>query len=278
MSIRRALLATAAALLALPAAAAGATPAVTTSLTPRAILFGDTVRARVDVIVDTHLDDPSTIALRTPLGGWTVLTPVASTTSSAGRLLRRTFVLTLACRAAACVTKGPQQQLRPPPAVVTVRQRDGRLVQVHASWPTVEVASRLPPGATTAAKPPFQLQTSPPPLRPRVSPRVTVDLLDALAVVLALVAAGIVAVEVRRRTTRPTPDVPEIERAVRLVREAERRPPPDRRRALALLARVAGGGGALATDAAVAAWSREPPSPDALDVLAGRAEKGEAER
>ena len=278
MSIRRALPAIAAALLAFPAAAAAATPAVTTSLTPRSILFGDTVRARVDVIVDTHRDDPSTIALRMPLGSWAVLTPVASKTSSTGTLVRRTFVLTLACRAAACATAGSQQQLRPPPAVVTVRRRDGRLEQLHASWPTVEVASRLPPGAATAAKPPFQLQTSPPPLRPRVSPRVTADLLDGLAVVLALVAAGVVVVEVRRRTARPAPDVPEIERAVRFVREAERRPPSDRRRALALLARVTSGGGALATDAAVAAWSREPPSPDALDALAGRAEKEEAEQ
>src|SRR5207244_1251523 len=98
VSIRRALLASATAVLAFPAAAAGATPSVTTSLTPRSILFGDTVHARVDVIVDTHRDDPSTIALRTPLGSWTVLTPVALTTSGTGTLVRRTFVLTLACR------------------------------------------------------------------------------------------------------------------------------------------------------------------------------------
>ncbi len=57
---------------------------------------------------------------------------------------------------------------------------------------------------------------------------------------LALAAAALAVLEARglARRRRGEPTVDELERALRLAREAETRPPPDRRRALGLLARL----------------------------------------
>jgi hypothetical protein len=65
-------------------------------------------------------------------------------------------------------------------------------------------------------------------------------LLYGAVVVLALAAMALAVTEARRlaRRRHGEPVVDELERALRLAREAESRPPPDRRRALGLLARL----------------------------------------
>ncbi len=268
----RALSACCVAALALAGVAAGATNTVSTNLTPRAILFGDTVLAEVDVTIDTRVDDPSTLNVTPALGAWSIVKPATSTVSRAGPLLRRTYLFTVACRTASCVPAGARRTLTLPAALVTVRTRAGKTVRLRESWPSVVEASRLPAGAATATKPPFLLQTTPPPLHPRVSAKLAADALDAVALLLALGAVAILLRELRRRFVRVPPPVPDIERALRLVREAERRPAPDRRKALALLARVvpATDTAGLGADAARAAWERESPSPETLGELANR--------
>jgi hypothetical protein len=245
---------------------------VSTSLSPGAILFGDTVLAEIDVTIDTRLEDPSTIDLTTALGAWSIVKPATSTVSRGGPLLRRSYVLTIACRIASCVPARATRTVTLPAALVTVRTRAGKTVRLHARWPSVVEASRLPAGAATATKPPFLLQTTPPPLHPRVSPKLAADVLDAVAVLLVLGAGAIFVRELKRRLVRIPPPVPDLERALRLVREAEARPAPDRRRALALLARVVAAHDAagLGADAAHAAWERESPSPETLGELARR--------
>jgi hypothetical protein len=93
-----------------------------------------------------------------------------------------------------------------------------------------------------------------------------------LALAAVLVGAWTAATFVRRR--RRAEPLTGIERALALVREAERRPASDRRRAVGLLARLLGSRDpGLAGTADDIAWSAPPPTPDALSQLAGRVER-----
>ncbi|HEY3541246.1 MAG TPA: hypothetical protein VGK79_01780, partial [Gaiellaceae bacterium] len=79
------------------------------------------------------------------------------------------------------------------------------------------------------------------------------------------------------RRRRGTVTVDELERALRLVREAEARPPADRRRALGLLARLLDArDGRLAGAARTLAWSRPEPEPAAVDDLVDDVRHGSA--
>ena len=65
----------------------------------------------------------------------------------------------------------------------------------------------------------------------------------------------------------------ELERALRLAREAESRPPPDRRRALGLLARLLGTrDGRLAGAASELAWAKPQPEREAMSGLVAEIE------
>jgi hypothetical protein len=258
-----------------PAAAAAVRPVASATLTPRAVFFADPVHARVDVTVDVRVDDPSRIELSAPLGAWAQLGPTSASTSSAGRLARRRFDLTIVCRTDACVPAGTSQVVRLPAATVTLQARDGKVTRIAVRWPALVVASRLTRAAPSEAEPPFRLQVTPPPARARLSPSGVAWALDAVAALLALAAVSAICLEIRRR--RPAPAVSPLQRALALAREAEGRPVADRRRALALLARVAPrpDGGAAAA-AATAAWAQDEPSPAAIERIVERiARRGE---
>ena len=157
----------------------------------------------------------------------------------------------------------------------TVRRRAGGVTAGRAAWPKLVVASRLPPGAASATNPPFELQTTPPPVAARVSPSFAAWVLDAAAVLLGLAAVWLTVLEVRRRRRRTTPAISPLARALTLLREAEQRPAPDRRRALSLLSRVTPRPEEtdVAEDATVAAWSPDDPTPEQLSELSRRIEE-----
>ncbi len=267
----RLLSATAAVALLTTAPAAASTVVVRANLQPRAILFGDLVQAQVDVTVDRRLADPASIEIATPLGRWTQLAR-SSQTTSAGSLVRRQVRLTIACRTSACVPAGRAEVTTLLPATVSVRTRGGQSRTV-VHWPALVVASRLPAGAAAAAKPPFQLDVTPPPPTPRVSASgvaLALDLAAALCVLAALVLGGVTL----RGRRRQAPPRSALERALTLARESESRPVPDRRRALALLARVApSADGGLAGTVAETAWGAGEPTPDQVEQLARQTEQ-----
>lgn len=265
--MRRAGLAAAvAAALVVPAAAAAAPPRLSTSVTPRSVLFGDRAAARLDVLVDTRTFEPRPLRVSTPTGVWTELGAPTVSTASGGRWARTRIELTLVCAQAACVPEGAAAPAPLPAATVTLRRRSGGAVRFTARWPQVVVASRLAAGSSAAASPPFRLDTAPPPVRTRISAEGLAWLLDALAIVLALGAAALLARALRRR--RAPRAVDPYARALALAREAEHRPAPDRRRALALLARLAGDRETSAT-----AWGEPEPSAERLAAIVDRLDR-----
>ncbi len=263
-----------AALGAAPAAVAAPAVAVRTALEPRAVLFADPVDVRIDAIVDPALVDPSKTELTVALGPWTQVGPTRVETDRAGALVRRRFVLVLACRSDACAPFGAERVAKLPTAVVSVARRDGTTRRVPVAWPSLVVASRLPAGAASASTPPFDLQTTPPAVHTWIGASTAAAILDAVAAVLAAAAVLLVVLAVRRRRVpAPDPRTP-FERALELAREAEARPAPDRRRALALLARVGRQQDAgYAADAASAAWRPDAPSAERIADLVGRGER-----
>jgi hypothetical protein len=272
---RRLLSATAAAALITTAPAAASAVVARANLQPRAILFADVVHAQVDVTVDRRLADPASIEITTPLGRWTQLARSLQTTW-AGSFVRRRVQLMIACRTSACVPAGRAEVTTLPPATVSVRTKGGGTSRTVVNWPPLVVASRLPAGATTAARPPFQLEVTPPPPTLRASASgvaLGLDLAAALCVLAALALGG---VAFRGRRRRPAPRSA-LERALTLARESESRPAPDRRRALALLARVAPStDGELAGTAAETAWSAGEPTPQQVERIARQTEQAAA--
>jgi hypothetical protein len=255
--------------------AGAAQPIVRTSLSPPAILFGDPVQATVVVTVDSRIVDPSSIVISTPTAPWTVAARAATRTTHAGSLASRRITLTIVCRSTACLPVQSSRVFGLPPVTFTVRRRAGGTTAGRATWPKLVVASRLAPGAAAAADPPFDLDTTPPPVAARVSPSLAAWVLDVAAVVLGIAAVWLTILEVRRQRRRTAPAVSPFARALTLLREAEQRPAPDRRRALSLLSRVTPRPDKtdVADDATVAAWSPDDPTPEQLSELSRRLEE-----
>ncbi len=268
--MRRALVSIVVAGVVLAPAAAAAPPVLRTSVSPRAVLFADPLEATVTVTVDPTVDDPATLVVSTPTGAWTVAARTVRTTHAASLVAQR-ISLQLVCRSTACLPRGAAMTVVLPAARATVRRRAGGLVHLRTTWTPFVVASRLPAGAATAAKPPFQLQTAPPPPTARVSPRLAATLLDAAAVLLVLAAVALAGRELRRHRAVAADARTPQERALALLREAQTRPPQDRRRALSLLARVSPG--PESSRAATEAWSPGDPTPEQLEELAQRIEE-----
>jgi hypothetical protein len=256
--MKRVLAAVAVACAVAPVAAAAPAPVMRASVSSQGVLFADDIAAQVDIAV----------AGQTPVrfdvgpSAWSV-DARSTTTLTAGDVRVHRLRLELACRSTACVGRAGARTVPLPAVTATVAS-----ARMRARWPTVTVASRLPAGAASTSPPPFRLQTSPPPLRTSMSASLLAALLDAAAAACAAAAAVLAAHRLRMRRRAAALGPQPLERALTLVREAERRPVADRRRALALLARVA-----PSAEAAVAAWSRAAPTPEEMESVARRVEE-----
>lgn len=127
---------------------------------------------------------------------------------------------------------------------------------------TVRVLPRVTAKQVAAAKPAYRAPTALPPAR---ATGFASTLFLAGAALLALVAAALVAADLRRR--RAETPVDRLRRALRLVRESVTRPAGDRRRALDHLAATLGNV-PPAEQATQLAWSRPEPEPVATGAIA----------
>jgi hypothetical protein len=271
-----------------PATAATGPPVeVKTTLTPQILLFGDTLTARVDVVVDKARVDPDSVRVRTDFVPWELVAPVERVRRD-GRgtaLVRTTFQLR--CLTSPCVPPRDTAPLDFDAAAVNFA--GGRL---DVPWPRLVVHSRIPDrnapvttaGGGQRGGPQFpwtaDLLTLPQ-VTYRVGPGILFPLLLALGAALALGGAllGYRAVPPRRPAPEPLPAPPPepalapLELALLLLEQ-----PPvedgtaDRRRALELVAdALADRDARLALSARRLAWSEDTPPVETTSGLASRA-------
>jgi hypothetical protein len=235
------------------------------------VQFGDRIHTRISVVVDASVRAGSVRVVDDPAPLTTLSLPRMSRVGNVIEVTRDAI-----CVTSACVSDTGSATPKLAPVLVRAKLTNGRPVQVVVQWPQLTVRGRVTGGDLGRSEPPFRASLLPPAATFRTPPSTLAWLLDAAAIVLGLAAAGLVLLHVRSWMRGRVHSVPadDLERALRLAREAERRPPPDRRRAAGLLARVLGGrDAALAAEASDLAWAESQPRPEALEALVGEIER-----
>lgn len=252
--------------------------AVKATLGPQQHMFGDPLRARVEVIVDEEQVDPESVRLRANFAPYRPLRPRTVTRSTSGGITRLGFDYQLACLTYRCLPGG-QRRFELRNATVQYRTRDGAAAQTEEiDWPTLQATGRISRTRFWEAQMRSEFTDVGAPTY-RVSPRVV----ELIALALALLFAGGAAILILRllplarlaerlglkTVDRRTP----LERALARVQEtattADR--PEEGRRALERLAHElrAARSPELARAASGLAWSRQFPADGRLTVLTG---------
>lgn len=268
---------------------AGNTPGIYARglLLPRLVMFGDTTRARVEVMVDRTRIDPDSVRVTATFLPWGVVGKPERVRRDAGSTthLRTTFVLR--CLIGPCVPPRNLAPLEFDPARVTYAGR--RSIKVE--WPLLVVYSRF--GATAfeaATSEDGQALTIPwradlvtaPAVSYRVAPGLALALLLGIGGLLAAAGSVLAYLAWPRRAPaeepepepEPEPTLTPLEQALVLLKSADRLDGAgDQRRALELVADAlhGQGDGDLAQTARELAWSEAAPPIEATQTLAVRA-------
>lgn len=251
--------------------------AASTSLAPLAGLFGDAVRAEIDVVVDPERVDPESVLVSVDFGPLEGPALVVPDRFEAGRSMHVRFRYALLCLREDCRPRSGKHEVRLAPAVVRYRLVDGTTATLRAEWPApVVIASRLT--AEGSSRPVWRIHEQPPPVSYRVRPTLAAAAGFSIAALLALGAVVVIAFEVlafaRRRRSDPLAGLTPLERALALLARAVADGGTARqRRALDRLARELRrvGDDDLAADARRLAWSRARPESGRVAHLAAAA-------
>ena len=241
-----------------------------------AVRFAGPIRARVVVVLDATRVDPDSLRIVDDLAPLTSLSPGRTTRTTRGNAITVTLERTFSCLSSSCVSPRGDATPALPQVRVTVGTLGGETLGMKATWPTLHVQGQVSKAQLGRSHPAFRADTTPPPPSYRLAPSTLAWLLYGAAVVLALAGAALAGHEARglARRRRGEPTVDELERALRLAREAESRPPPDRRRALGLLARLLDRRDRhLSGAASELAWSEPEPEPAALATFVADVER-----
>jgi hypothetical protein len=256
---------------------------------PRTILFGDTVRARVDVFLDRAKVDPASVRVATEFVPWEIVGPQARLRRDAGAntYLRTSF--TLRCTGSPCLPADESSALEFNPASVTylpTGRPDAARESLAVDFPVLLVYSRFAAanldGPSIASLPWRADLDTFPAATYRTAPGVLIGALLGLAGVLAASGVALAVIAIPRRSHEPEPEPqpePEpvvvltpLEQALELLEDggladgAE-----DRRRALELVAEVLDADHAdLARAARSLAWSEDDPLVEQTSGLATR--------
>lgn len=253
--------------------------AVNATLAPQQHLFGDPLRARVDLIVDAGRVDPETVRVRVNFAPYRPLRPPERTETTAGSIARLRFDYSLACLAYRCLPVG-QRDFDLRSARVEYRTRGGEGLQTEEiDWPSIEATGRI--SATRLFE--AELRANYRDLGPityRFSPR-TVQVVGlflavlfgaaALLLILRLLPLARIAERLGLKTVDPRSP---LERALARVYETAERP-HEGRRALERLARELrrARNPDLARAASHLAWSRDFPADGRLTALSTDVER-----
>ncbi len=255
--------------------------AVNATLDPPQHMFGDPVRARIEVVLDATRVNPDTVKVRANFTPYRQLRPPTQSRSSAGPITRLRFDYRLACLTYRCLPLGQKRFELKNSAVDYNTRRGGGLQTEEVDWPTLTVSGRISRNRFWEAQTRADFRELEPPTY-RVSPRLveTVGLLLAVifgAVAVILILRLLPLVRIAERLGLKTVDRrTSLERALARVREtstAERA--EEGRRALERLAHELrrARNPELAGAASELAWSREFPADGRLTTLSGEVER-----
>ncbi len=259
-------------LLLAPAGQAAERPlSVHASVAPSSIGVGDPFVARVDVSVAPGID-PDEVRVAIAAGPFTALGPPAVERRDVQGATVVRATQRFACLSIDCVPGARPREIALPSA--RARLGTDRAAQAFGPRLSLRVVPRVPAAALEPTNPAFRRTTAPPEPRYRITPGLLVGILLAGAGLLGVLAAALVAVEIRRSAPGEADAVDPFARAIRLLRESVGRPSPDRRRAAGLIARLLAerDGSPLADSAGALAWSAAVPDPPAVEALAEDAE------
>jgi hypothetical protein len=264
------------------------------TLSPTAHLFADVVQARLEVVVDRRLLDPSRVRVTTGFEPYERVGEARLTRDDLGDYTRLRYGYALRCLTVDCIPvrlesllgeqeagRGERRTFRFPPALVRYDDPAKASPELLRSvtWPPLTSVSRLNE-AQAEAEFPFRLSPDElPNLSYRVSPPLAVAVLLLLGLLLLVLPARTARRWWRARRPVPAPEVgvelSPLERARALVEwSCERGDGVDRRKALANLATALALSGEprVAVAAEGLAWSRPVPEPEAALALARRKE------
>jgi hypothetical protein len=257
------------------------------TLSPRVVLFGDTIRAQIEVTLDRDRVDPDSVRIAFDFSPWEIVARPEPTRRDGRTTTFLQSTVVLRCLADACVPPGESATLEFDPARVTYAasgEEGRRRAASEVVWPVLIVHSRLVSsdfrrtGATATA---WRADTvSPPPVSYRLAPGLAVGLLLVGGGVFAVAGTALASLAVPRRgkplTARPEeppmPSLTPLEHALALLEgDASPNGAAARRRALELVAEeLAERDTHLAQTARVLAWSEEVPVADETSELAAR--------
>jgi hypothetical protein len=244
-------------------------------LEPEQHLFGDAVRARLELVVDGDRVDPNSVDVGANFAPYRQLRPVEVTRSESGSLTRIRYDYLLGCLVARCLPQGSRRVELGGAAVEYTRRGSPVADAATIEWPPLRAAGRIDPNELENAALRAELRNLPPPSY-RVSPRAV----ELVALILAaLLAAGAVILILRllpldrlaaRLGARWVDKRSPLEQALALVHESSTSGSTEEgRRSLERLAvelrRTRNP--ALAHDASRLAWSQRPPAGAGVDPL-----------
>jgi hypothetical protein len=245
----------------------------TTELSRSGVLFADPLQASVDVLVDRHRVDPSSVGFTTKFEPFVTVGIPHVKREDSGRMTRLVYSVDLICLTNTCLSKEKPEPIRVqfPPAEVFYVPKSGGRHTVKLPWLGMVISGRTSEldtaGGDPFLQPSWRATTDPLAVSYDKSPGVLRALLFVasgllLAFGLFALIRFVVKAKLRLRVLSP------LERAVVLV-ERTRDDSPERRKALELLSRELSESGEpqLALVARELAWGEPSPLPTLTEPL-----------
>ena len=246
------------------------------AILPGVVLFGDTLTARLDVVIDRSKVDPGSVRVHAGFAPWQAAAPpkqVRRDGSASSTYIGKTYVLR--CLQADCTAQNDTFVEDFDKARVTYVTRDGTHRVLQVKWPQLVVDSRYAQKTLSAQGAPVApwkaALFSLPPATYSISPTLLFALLLTGGLVLLFATGGLVYLAWRPAAVQATPAppppprapvLPPLERALLLLELSEREDGAgDQRRALERVADELARRGELelARKARALAWSEQAP-------------------
>ena len=121
------------------------------SITPTVHLFGDSITAKLAVVADTHLVDPSRLKVIATFTPYVATKPPTVIRLQIGRFAQVTWTWTIRCITSPCVPRLPPDDRFHifhfhPAHVEYLKVNRSPAYGIEASWPPVQVDSQISPG------------------------------------------------------------------------------------------------------------------------------------